>query len=56
MLKSRFRHINFGIKFKDEHSRVKLSELPGDPLSTYINANYVNGYLTEYRAFIATQG
>ncbi|CAF5211822.1 unnamed protein product, partial [Rotaria magnacalcarata] len=40
----------------DEHSRVKLSELPGDPLSTYINANYVNGYLTEYRAFIATQG
>ncbi|CAF0907057.1 unnamed protein product [Didymodactylos carnosus] len=40
----------------DEHSRVKLSELPGDPVSSYINANYVHGYDNEYRAFIATQG
>lgn len=43
-------------KFQDEHSRVKLSELPGDPLSSYINANYVHGYPDEYHAFIATQG
>ena len=41
---------------QDEHSRVKLPELPGDPLSSYINANYVNGYPNEYHAFIATQG
>jgi protein tyrosine phosphatase len=25
-------------------------------LSSYINANYVNGYSNEHRAFIATQG
>ena len=41
---------------ESEHSRVKLPELPGDPLSSYINANYVTGYPNEYHAFIATQG
>ncbi|CAF4950143.1 unnamed protein product, partial [Rotaria sp. Silwood1] len=46
----------YGTIITSEHSRVKLSELPGNPLSTYINANYVNGYSNEYHAFIATQG
>ena len=46
----------FFILFLDEHSRVKLPELPGDPLSSYINANYVAGYPNQARAFIATQG
>ena len=40
----------------DEHSRVKLPEIPGDPLSFYINANYVHGWSNDYHAFIATQG
>jgi protein tyrosine phosphatase len=40
----------------DEHSRVKLPELSGDPLSSYINANYVHGWPNQYHAFIATQG
>ena len=40
----------------DEHSRVKLPELSGDPLSSYINANYVKGFPDESRTFIATQG
>ena len=40
----------------DEHSRVKLTELPGDPLSSYINANYVHGWPNDSHAFIATQG
>jgi protein tyrosine phosphatase len=35
---------------------VKLPELPGDPLSSYINANYVHGWSNAYHAFIATQG
>jgi len=35
---------------------VKLPEIPGDPLSSYINANYVNGLPNEQHAFIATQG
>ncbi|XP_061662419.1 tyrosine-protein phosphatase non-receptor type 5 isoform X5 [Syngnathoides biaculeatus] len=34
------------------HSRVVLRS----PLSTYINANYIRGYLGDERAFIATQG
>jgi len=49
----------FSFNFKwilDEHSRVKLSELSDDPVSSYINANYVNGWPNEYHAFIATQG
>lgn len=42
--------------FIDEHSRVKLPELPDDPISSYINANYIYGWPNETRAFIATQG
>jgi protein tyrosine phosphatase len=40
----------------DERTRVKLDEILGDPISSYINANYVNGWPNEYHAFIATQG
>ncbi len=53
----------FKIKFKfklifflDEHSRVKLPELFGDPASSYINANYIHGWPNEPHTFIATQG
>ncbi|CAF0964728.1 unnamed protein product [Adineta steineri] len=46
----------YGTIIANEHSRVKLPELSGDPLSSYINANYVNGYPNEYQTFIATQG
>ncbi len=42
--------------FLDEHSRVKLTELSGDLISSYINANYIHGWPNEARAFIATQG
>jgi protein tyrosine phosphatase len=35
---------------------VTLPELSGDPVSSYINANYVNGCPNESHAFIATQG
>lgn len=35
---------------------MKLPELPGDPLSSYINANYVTAYPNQAHAFIATQG
>ncbi|NXX48435.1 PTPRV phosphatase, partial [Tricholaema leucomelas] len=38
-----------------DHSRVKLSQLGGDPHSDYINANFMPGY-TSQREFIATQG
>nr|XP_057923434.1 receptor-type tyrosine-protein phosphatase R isoform X2 [Doryrhamphus excisus] len=39
------------------HSRVLLhSRGSGDPLSSYINANYVRGYRGDQKAFIATQG
>ena len=40
----------------DEHSRVQLPELSGDPLSAYINANYIRGWPDQARAYIATQG
>ncbi|CAF4493596.1 unnamed protein product [Rotaria sp. Silwood1] len=40
----------------NEHSRVKLSELSDDPLSSYINANYIYGWPNESHAYIATQG
>ncbi|CAF1489211.1 unnamed protein product [Rotaria magnacalcarata] len=40
----------------NEHSRVKLPELVDDPVSSYINANYISGWPNESRAFIATQG
>ncbi|KAJ8306599.1 hypothetical protein KUTeg_017144 [Tegillarca granosa] len=38
-----------------DHSRVVLDQLPNDPSSSYINANYMNGY-TQPNAYIASQG
>ncbi|XP_077450245.1 tyrosine-protein phosphatase non-receptor type 5 isoform X2 [Stigmatopora argus] len=39
------------------HSRVALrTGRNGDPLTSYINANYVRGYRGDQKAFIATQG
>ncbi|XP_056280583.1 receptor-type tyrosine-protein phosphatase R isoform X2 [Pseudoliparis swirei] len=38
------------------HSRVILKTKTSDPLSCYINANFIRGYLGNERAFIATQG
>jgi protein tyrosine phosphatase len=40
----------------DEHSRVKLLEISGDPITTYINANYIRGWPCDQRTYIATQG
>jgi protein tyrosine phosphatase len=41
---------------KDELTRVRLPQRNFEPLSTYINANYINGYNDESRTYIATQG
>jgi receptor-type tyrosine-protein phosphatase F len=38
-----------------DHSRVVLSELPGDPTSNYINANWIHGY-SQANSYIAAQG
>ncbi|ELW47686.1 Receptor-type tyrosine-protein phosphatase V [Tupaia chinensis] len=38
-----------------DHSRVRLSQLEGEPHSDYINANFIPGY-THPQEFIATQG
>ncbi|GFT24328.1 receptor-type tyrosine-protein phosphatase R [Nephila pilipes] len=40
----------------NETTRVHLYEKSEDPLSSYINANYVRGYSDEAKAYIATQG
>ncbi|XP_073740719.1 receptor-type tyrosine-protein phosphatase V-like isoform X7 [Callorhinus ursinus] len=38
-----------------DHSRVRLTQLEGEPHSDYINANFIPGY-TDPQEFIATQG
>ncbi|XP_045154114.1 receptor-type tyrosine-protein phosphatase V-like [Echinops telfairi] len=38
-----------------DHSRVRLTQLEGEPHSDYINANFIPGY-THPQEFIATQG
>ena len=35
---------------------MRLLEVPNDPASSYINANYIHGWSNESRTFIATQG
>ncbi|OWF52370.1 tyrosine-protein phosphatase non-receptor type 5-like [Mizuhopecten yessoensis] len=40
----------------NEHSRVILPDSEWDPLSSYINANYIRGYDGEPHAYVATQG
>jgi len=37
-------------------TRVPLSEQPGDPTSTYVNANYVRGYNGDPKHYIAAMG
>uniref|UniRef100_A0A1A8MRL6 Receptor-type tyrosine-protein phosphatase F n=2 Tax=Nothobranchius pienaari TaxID=704102 RepID=A0A1A8MRL6_9TELE len=38
-----------------DHSRIILTSVDGNPASTYINANYIDGYRKQ-NAYIATQG
>ncbi|KAM7330802.1 hypothetical protein ACRRTK_009991 [Alexandromys fortis] len=50
--KNRYRTI-----LPNPHSRVCLtSPDPNDPLSSYINANYIRGYSGKEKVYIATQG
>ncbi|KAG7456125.1 hypothetical protein MATL_G00248510 [Megalops atlanticus] len=49
--KNRYRTI-----LPNPHSRVILNTKAGDPLSSYINANYIRGYMGDERTYIATQG
>lgn len=37
-------------------TRVNLPQIPGDPVSFYINANFLKGYEGRNNAYIATQG
>lgn len=50
-MKNRYRTI-----IPNEHSRVILPDSEWDPLSSYINANYIRGYECEPHTYIATQG
>ncbi|KAI0208374.1 Receptor-type tyrosine-protein phosphatase R [Lamellibrachia satsuma] len=50
-LKNRYRSI-----IPNENTRVKLPVDGEDELCGYINANYIRGYASEDRAYIATQG
>ncbi|XP_027722928.1 receptor-type tyrosine-protein phosphatase T [Vombatus ursinus] len=52
--KNRYGNI-ISCRCKDDHSRVRLLMLDGDPHSDYINANYIDGYHRP-RHYIATQG
>lgn len=40
----------------NESTRVKLSIRNNDPLSSYINANFISGYKNEPKSYIAAQG
>ncbi|KAL8565342.1 hypothetical protein ACOMHN_029037 [Nucella lapillus] len=40
----------------NEHTLVVLPDADQDPLSSYINANYIRGYEREMHAYVATQG
>lgn len=40
----------------NESTRVKISIRNNDPLSSYINANFISGYKNEPKSFIAAQG
>ncbi|XP_048256561.1 receptor-type tyrosine-protein phosphatase epsilon-like [Haliotis rufescens] len=48
--KNRYKNI-----YPYDFNQVQLTKLHSDPLSTYINANYINGYFKP-QAYIATQG
>ncbi|XP_063400960.1 tyrosine-protein phosphatase non-receptor type 5-like isoform X3 [Mytilus trossulus] len=50
-MKNRYRSM-----IPNEHSRVILPDSEWDPLSSYINANYIRGYECEPHTYIATQG
>ncbi|GCB63291.1 hypothetical protein scyTo_0004388 [Scyliorhinus torazame] len=50
-LKNRYKTI-----LPNPHSRVCLTINKPDPLSSYINANYIRGYGGEEKVYIATQG
>ncbi|XP_043861135.1 receptor-type tyrosine-protein phosphatase V-like [Dromiciops gliroides] len=49
-IKNRYPHV-----LPYDHSRVRLTQLDGEPHSDYINANFIPGY-TRPQEFIATQG
>lgn len=50
IIKNRYPHV-----LPYDHSRVRLTQLPGEPHSDYINANFIPGY-SHTQEIIATQG
>ena len=40
-----FAHCFLNLVFTDSRSRVRLAEIPGDSLSTYINANFIKVHI-----------